>query len=104
MITLQSILDSGSADKRKHSCLNTSSGAGGTQEYLINRNNTTGMITLIYDKDKVRTATQNEMEKMHNIPPGYTEIVNKTKAGDLIGDGWTIDIIAHIFENLKKNN
>ena len=36
-----------------------------------------------------------------NIPPGYTSIVNPTKAGDLIGDGWTVDVAAHIFKRLK---
>ena len=32
-ITLQSILDSGYVKKRKHNCLNTASGSGGSQEY-----------------------------------------------------------------------
>lgn len=101
-ITLQSILDSGVVKKRKHTCLNCNSGVGGKQEYLIHRNNTTGMITLIYEDDNtVRTVNQNELERLHNIPNGYTKILNKKKAGDLIGDGWTIDIVKHIFKNIK---
>jgi len=101
-IYLQNILDSGTAKKRKHSCLNTNSGATGKskQEYLLHRNETTGMITLIYEKDCVRTVNQNELEKLHNIPKGYTSILNQTKAGDLIGDGWTVDIATHIFRNI----
>jgi len=58
------------------------------------------MITLIYEKDCVRTVNQNELEKLHNIPKGYTSILNQTKAGDLIGDGWTVDIATHIFRNI----
>jgi hypothetical protein len=100
LITLQSILDSGTTNKRKHTCLNTASGVGGKQKYLIHRNNTTGMITLIQEGDKVRTVNQNELEKLHNIPNGYTHILNQKKAGDLIGDGWTVDVAAHIFKNL----
>lgn len=100
-IYLNHILDSGYAKKKKHSCLNTGSGYEGTQEYLIHRNNTTGMITLIYEDDHVRTASQAEMERLHNIPSGYTKILNKVKAGDLIGDGWTIEIIKHILNPLK---
>ena len=101
-IYYQNILDSGTAKKRKHSCLNTNSGATGKskQEYLLHRNETTGMITLIYEKDCVRTVNQNELEKLHNIPKGYTSILNQTKAGDLIGDGWTVDIATHIFRNI----
>lgn len=103
-ITLQSILDSGFVKKRKHSCLNTSSGIGGSQKYLKHRNATTGMITLIYEENNiVRTVNQNELERLHNIPSGYTSIVNLKKAGDLIGDGWTVDIVKHIFKGLKKN-
>lgn len=101
-ICLQNIVDSGIVKKRKHSCLNTTSGVGGSQRYLKHRNNTTGMITLIYEENEVRTINQNELEKLHNIPRGYTNIVNQRKAGDLIGDGWTVDVAAHIFKNIKQ--
>ena len=55
---------------------------------------------LIYEENKVRTVNQNELEILHNIPKGYTQMLNQTKAGDLIGDGWTVDIITHIFKNI----
>jgi len=71
-----------------------------SQRYLKHRNNTTGMITLIYENDVVRTANQTELELMHNIPLGYTKILNQQKAGDLIGDGWTVGIVKHIFSYL----
>jgi DNA (cytosine-5)-methyltransferase 3A len=101
MITLQSVLDSGIVYKRKHTCLNTSSGVSGKQEYLKHRNNTTGMITLIYEENNiVRTVNQNELERLHNVPDGYTSILNQKKAGDLIGDGWTVDIATHIFSHI----
>ena len=112
LTTLQSILDSGHTDKRKHTSLNTNTGSisekYSTNKYLKNRNETTGMLTIIYDNknflwnDNIRTVNQNEMEKLHNIPKGYTSIVNQKKAGDLIGDGWTVDIVKHIFKGLKK--
>lgn len=103
-ITLQSVLDSGIAQKKKHTCLNCSSGyETPNQKSLIHRNNTTGMITLIKEKDRVRLVNQNELEKLHNIPKGYTNILNKTKAGDLIGDGWTVDIVTHIFKGMSKS-
>ena len=102
-IYLQNILDSGTTKKRKHTCLNTGSGyQTPNQDALIHRNKTTGMITLIYEKDCVRTVNQNELEKLHNIPKGYTSILNQTKAGDLIGDGWTVDVVTHIFKNIKQ--
>jgi len=103
-IYLQNILDSGKVKKRKHNCFNTKTGLtkNATQKYLKHRDNTTGMITLIYEEDGlVRTVNQNEMEKLHNIPYGYTKMLNQKKAGDLIGDGWTVDVVVHILKNIK---
>jgi DNA (cytosine-5)-methyltransferase 3A len=101
-IFLQNIIESGTVTKRKHTCLNCKSGyQTPNQKALIHRNNTTGMITLIKEKDGVRLVNQNELELLHNIPKGYTSILNKTKAGDLIGDGWTVDIATHIFKEIK---
>jgi DNA (cytosine-5)-methyltransferase 3A len=107
-IMLNDILEYGYSDKKKHTCLNTGSGyQSPNQKSLIHRNNTTGMVTLIYtdesmDESKgVRFCTQTELEKLHNIPLGYTKKLNKRQAGDLIGDGWTVGIVEHIFSFLK---
>jgi len=107
-IMLNDILEYGYSDKKKHTCLNTGSGyQSPNQKSLIHRNNSTGMVTLIYtdetmDESKgVRFCTQTEMEKLHNIPLGYTKNLNKRQAGDLIGDGWTVGIVEHIFSFLK---
>jgi DNA (cytosine-5)-methyltransferase 3A len=107
-IKLQDILEFGYSKKRKHSSLNTGSGIGGSQEYLKKRNNNTGMVTLIYNSPDfdfnkgIRTCTQLEMERLHNIPEGYTSCLNQKQAGQVIGNGWTVDVIAHIFQYLKK--
>jgi DNA (cytosine-5)-methyltransferase 3A len=149
-------------DKDKHTCLNTESGNDGhTQAYWINRNNKTGMVTLIYEVNNelrcktntakgfdivtendcldlnyptsttrrarvtkgkspclttsnnnlysykdgiVRTVNQIEMERLQGFPDGYTSILSKSKAGSLLGDGWTLPIIEHIFSFIKTNN
>ena len=59
-IMFKDILTSGETDKDKHSCLNTGSGSNGSQKYLKHRNETTGMITLIYEEHnelRVKTNT-----------------------------------------------
>ena len=89
-------------DTDKHSCLNTGSGTGGTQRYLKHRNDTTGMITLIHEDKLVRTVNQIEMERLQGFPDGYTSILSKSKAGSLLGDGWTLPVIEHIFSFIKK--
>ena len=40
--------------------------------------------------------SQTEIEKLQTLPIGYTKILSYDEAYDCIGDGWTVDIIAHI--------
>ena len=47
-----------------------------------------------------RTLNTSENEILQTIPIGYTSIVNKTQAQNMIGNGWTVDVISHIFKNL----
>ena len=101
-ILLENIITSGSVDKDKHSCLNTGSGIGGTQKYLKHRNNTTGMITLINENDKVRTVNKIEMCRLQGFPDDWCDILTTAEAGNLLGDGWTLPIIEHIFSYIEK--
>jgi len=39
---------------------------------------------------------------MYNTDSGYTQIVKRNKAAFHIGNGWTVDVIAHIFKNIKE--
>jgi site-specific DNA-cytosine methylase len=38
----------------------------------------------------------------HHFPDGYTSILTTAKAGSLLGDGWTLPIIEHIFSFIQK--
>jgi len=49
-----------------------------------------------------RKLTVNECEKMQGVPKDYTSIVSKNERGKQLGNGWTVDVIAHIFSNLPK--
>jgi len=84
-------------DTDKHVSVKTNQCHSNTQEYLRHRNETTGMITLIHKDGIVRTVNQIEMERLQGFPDGYTSILSKAKAGSLLGDGWTLPIIEHIF-------
>lgn len=102
-ILLNDVLEYGYSDKIKHTCLNTRCGRDANQRYMLHRYATTGMTTIIYtdetmDESKgVRYCNQTELEKLHNIPVGYTKNLNKAQAGNLIGDGWNVGIVEHIF-------
>ena len=56
-----------------------------------------------YKDGIVRTVNQIEMERLQGFPDGYTSILSKAKAESLLGDGWTLPIIEHIFSFIKIN-
>ena len=101
-ILLKYIITSGNVEVSKHTCLNTGSGETekAKQEYLLHRNSTTGMITLIKEEEKVRTVNKIEMCRLQGFPDNYCDILTTAKAGSLLGDGWTLPIIEHIFSFL----
>ena len=43
-----------------------------------------------------------ECERLQTLPDNYTEGVSDTQRYKMIGNGWTIDVISHIFKNLNK--
>lgn len=53
--------------------------------------------------DTIRLVTMSELEKLQTLPIGYTSCLkNKEQRGKGIGNGWTVDVIAHIFKGLKE--
>lgn len=48
-----------------------------------------------------RYLSVSELEKLQTLPEGYCEGLSYNDAYDLIGDGWTVDIIAHILKHIK---
>jgi len=118
-ITFQSILDDGYTDRIKSRCLlesesrNPGSTFSSLRRYLI-----MGFINVVfknketYDKyskmteaeikenfidGDIRKLNQNEMERLQTVPNGYTKTLKRNEAACLLGDGWTVDVIAHIF-------
>lgn len=50
----------------------------------------------------IRRFTIREMERLQTLPEGYTEGASKLIAQKAIGNGWTVDVIAHIFTHIKS--
>lgn len=47
-----------------------------------------------------RYLNQSELEKCQTVKTGYTSILSRNEAACLLGDGWTVDVIAHILGGL----
>lgn len=49
---------------------------------------------------EIRRLTENEVEKLQGVPIDYTKIISSSKRYEVLGNGWTVDVIAHIFRSL----
>lgn len=49
----------------------------------------------------IRKLTPLECERLQTLPDGYTEGVSNTQRYKAIGNGWTVDVIAHIFSFIE---
>ena len=48
-----------------------------------------------------RKLTPVECERLQTLPDNYTEGVSNTQRYKMIGNGWTVDVIAHILKGIK---
>lgn len=55
----------------------------------------------IAENATVRKLTPLECERLQTLPDNYTDILSDTQRYKTIGNGWTVDVIAHIFKGLK---
>ena len=52
----------------------------------------------------IRRLKVNEFEELQNVPFNYTQGVSDTQRKKMLGNGWTVDVIAHIFKGLKPQD
>lgn len=52
-------------------------------------------------KELKRRLTPVECERLQSVPDNYTEGVSNTQRFKMLGNGWTIDVIAHILNEMR---
>lgn len=65
---------------------------------------TTACVYHMYHSNRLELdnrITCEHAEELQGLPAGYTEGVNKTARGKMIGNGWTVPVVSHIFKGLK---
>jgi len=57
----------------------------------------------VLTKDEVywRKLTPIECERLQTVPDNYTNHVSNTQRYKMLGNGWTIEVIAHILKNME---
>jgi site-specific DNA-cytosine methylase len=95
---------------RKVNQLNSSKESGESQPYQQNRIYDLFGISpalcanksdLIINTPKIRRLTPTECERLQTVKDGYTNYVSDTQRYKMLGNGWTVDVISHIFSYIK---
>lgn len=61
-----------------------------------------GATNIKYSEDLFYKPTPIECERLQTLPDNYTEGISDTARYTAIGNGWTVDVIAHILRGLKE--
>jgi DNA (cytosine-5)-methyltransferase 1 len=106
-IILQDIITSGEVDRNKSRCLiERYIGAipknhDAIQRHLKERVEF-GSYTVVLENNILRPFNKIEMCRLQGFPDNYCDILSDIKAGSLLGDGWTLPIIEHIFNFIER--
>jgi len=122
-VMLEDVLDNAYSDKDKSYCIDANYGKGsnlkrylhrGSRQIVFTCNEFMKEVTTNKPKeedcnsigkahrDKWRFLTPAECEKIQTLPVGYTDGVPKFWRYHALGNGWTVDVVAHIFKGLKR--
>jgi len=82
-----------------------------SQKLELRKDEKTNTITTV-QKDNVltqdavywRKLTPLECERLQTVPDNYTNHVSNTQRYKMLGNGWTIEVIAHILQNMEIDN
>jgi len=82
-----------------------------SQKLELRKDEKTNTITTV-QKDNVltqdevywRKLTPLEAERLQTVPDNYTNHVSNTQRYKMLGNGWTIEVIAHILQNMEVDN
>lgn len=105
-ILLKDIITSGEVNRNKSLCIieryigAVPKSQEAIQKFLINRVEF-GSYTVVLDNNLYRPFNKIEMCRLQGFPDDYCDILSTAKAGSLLGDGWTLPIIEHIFKFIK---
>lgn len=106
-VELKDILTDGYTTKKKAYCLlESESRPQSTNWKRFRRWRKKGFVNIVFETEdlnifKNRILNQTELERLQNIPEGYTKSLTRNESASLIGDGWTVNVITHIFKNIQ---
>ena len=104
-IKLKDILEDGVVDRDKSHCLDANYWKGGNLKSYFEKHRR----QLVFETDpsvvaadlKWRKLSPIECERLQTVPDNYTNHVSNTQRYKMLGNGMTVDVIAHILKGMK---
>ena len=56
----------------------------------------------LHSEDKSDKLSPEECEVLQGVPRGYTDHVSNSQRYKMLGNGFTVDVIAHILKGMKS--
>lgn len=107
-VKLEDILESGYVDRDKSYCIDANYYKGANaKSYLEKRRRQVVILEPITDiekqmnEGKFRKLSPIECERLQTLPDNYTAGVSNTQRYKMLGNGWTVDVVAHLFKGLR---
>ena len=100
-VLLDHIIEDGYVDREKAYCIDANYWKGGNLKSYFEKKRRQLVFTN-EEKTEYRKLTPIECERLQTLPDNYTEGVSNTQRYKMIGNGWTVDVIAHILKGLKQ--
>jgi len=89
-------------DRSKAHCLDANYYKGGNLNSYFNKHRRQLVFCSAIDKKiTYRKLTPVECERLQTVPDNYTAGVSNTQRYKMLGNGWTVDVIAHILQGIK---
>ena len=101
-IMFKDIITSGRVERVKALAILESESRVCTSQESIKKRAGREFINIIYEKEIVRTLNKIEMCRLQGFTDSYCEILTTSNAASLLGDGWTLPIIEHIFNFIER--
>lgn len=105
----QNVLTSGYTDRKKaRAILESEERQLVNKDKLYKRYTELGMINLVFDNPEfrpnqnVRILNKIELCRLQGFSDDYCDILTRNHAASLLGDGWTLPIIEHIFNFIER--
>lgn len=101
-IYLKDIILHGIVDREKSYCIDANYYKGGSLKNYLEK--CRRQLVFYFEKDtSYRMLTPIECERLQTVPDNYTSILSNTQRYKTLGNGWTVDVIAHILSFMKMD-